>query len=194
MHKIMNLNSIVSTEETVCNQSKEKIKFPQLSKLDYFDQSFSDVGKSLETNNLFRTFYEDTKTRIIKYQDFRADHQSRRNRFRYKSRGNSNTPDLIFSPNRAESRFSMIVRKTNTNGFSLSEKRKKILRKSKAGDKSEKSTERNEKRKYFSFDIQPKVVPPAKPKLNLGSGIGPAITFGDKLWRLTQLAALSEQV
>ena len=194
MSKKINLSSIVSTEETVCNQSKEKFKFPQLSKLDYFDQGLSDVGKSLEANNLFKTFYEDTKTRIIKYQDFKAGHQSRRNRFRYKSRGSSNTPELIFSPNRAESRFSMIVRKTNTNGFSLSEKRRKLVRKSNGGEKLEKSSERNDNRKYFSFDVQPKVVPPAKPKLNLGNGVGPAITFGDKLWRLTQLAALNEQV
>src|SRR5574343_453618 len=124
MSKVVKLSSILSTKETLCNQSKEAIKFPQLSKLDYFDQNFSDVGKSTEVNNLFKTFYNETKTPIIKYQEFKADHQSRRNRFRFKSRGNSNTPDLIFSPNRAESRFSMIVRKTNTNGFSLSEKRK----------------------------------------------------------------------
>jgi hypothetical protein len=170
----------LNTEETL---ELSKVKLPKLYKIDCFELDLKGVEKE---RSLFSTF-ECFRAPEIRYFDYRQRHL-RASRISRKEKNYSPAPDMLRT--RAESRFSRILGINGMNSLSLSSKNSKKNRRMKV--KNLENSEKNQegKKNYFHFDVQPKVIPTARPKLNLAAAIPPAISFGEKLWRLSQLAGL----
>lgn len=174
MDRLYYLNTYQTLETTQTPEPTSQYKLPKVLKRDDTNTPIPSFTDSPLLPEISKSFYNNSKTPSLPYQQFRIHHQSLNSRLKTRKKVDS----MVFSS--IQTRLS---RKSENEKLILKDPKKTISLKIK-----------QTKRVQQKFGTQPKALPPAKAKLDYGIKITPAITFGDKLWRLTQLASLSFNV
>jgi len=174
MKKIYYLNTYQTTETTQTPEPTTQNRNPRVLKRDDTNTLIPTYTDSPLLPEISNSFCSNSKTPSLHYQPYRIHHQSLNSRLRTRKKLKS----LVNSSLQTKQ-----PRKPEPEKPSLKDPKKPISLKHK-----------QPKRVHQKFGTQPKALPPPKPKPDYGIKIKPAMTFGDKLWRLTQLASLSFNV
>lgn len=166
------MNEYFSIETNQTPRMKSQFRFPRISKKDNIETAISFSINTPEPTDIFKSFSHNSKTPPLPYKSFRIYHQSTKSRLKKRKTGNFSVSSSF------QSRLSKISLKEKITPM-FSKKTNKIELKNKKPAKVQQK-----------FGNQPKALPPAKAKVDYGIKFKPAINYGDKVWRLSQLASL----
>lgn len=163
------MNEYFSIETNQTPKLKTQFKFPRVSKKDNIETAISFSISTPEPPDIYKTFSHNSKTPPLPYNSFRIYHQSIGSRLKQRKTGNFSVFSSIQTKKSLKEKITPMFSKKN-NRIELKNKRPaKVQQK---------------------FGAQPKALPPAKIKVDYGVKFKPAISYGEKVWRLTQLASL----